>query len=42
VRAWEAREAIQRHIDEQLGQVLQQANITVQPRFFQVVNTLQR
>ena len=41
VEVWESQEALQRFFDERLGQALQQANINVQPRFFQVVATLQ-
>jgi quinol monooxygenase YgiN len=41
VEVWESREAIQRFFDERLGQALQQANINVQPRFFQVATTIQ-
>lgn len=41
VEVWESQEALQRFFDQQLGQALQQANISVQPRFFQVVNTMQ-
>ena len=38
---WESQEAVQQVFDEKLGQALQDANITVQPTFFQIVNTMQ-
>jgi quinol monooxygenase YgiN len=38
---WESQEAAQRFFDEKLGQALQEANITVQPTFLQIVNTMQ-
>lgn len=41
VEVWESQEALQRFFDEKLGQALQQANINIQPKFFQVVNTQQ-
>lgn len=40
VEVWESQEALQRHFDEGLSQALQQANINVQPRIYQVVNTI--
>lgn len=41
IEVWESKEAAQRFFDERLGQALQKAKITVQPRFFEVVNTMQ-
>jgi len=41
VEIWESQEAAQRFFEEKLGRALQQANITVQPQFFQVTNTMQ-
>jgi hypothetical protein len=38
---WESQEAAQRFFDEKLRQALQAANITVQPTFLQIVNTMQ-
>jgi quinol monooxygenase YgiN len=37
---WESQEAVQRFVEEKLGQALQQANITVQPRFIQMIKTM--
>jgi quinol monooxygenase YgiN len=37
---WESQEAAQRFFQEQLGQALQAANISVQPTFVQMVNTI--
>ena len=39
---WESHEALDRFFKDKLGQALQQANINVQPRFFQVHNTIER
>lgn len=41
VEIWESQEAAQQFFAEKLSQPLQQANINVQPKFFQVVNTMQ-
>ena len=38
---WESQEAVQQFFEEQLGQALQRANISVQPKFVQIVNTMQ-
>lgn len=37
---WESQEALQRVVEDRLGQALQQANIIVQPKVFQIVNTM--
>jgi quinol monooxygenase YgiN len=37
---WESQEAAKRFVDEKLGQALQDANITIQPTFLQIVNTM--
>lgn len=39
---WESHEAADRFFKEKLGQALQQAKINVQPRFFEVQNTVER
>ena len=41
IEVWESQEALQEFFGEKLGQALQQANITTQPTFFQVINTMQ-
>lgn len=41
VEVWESQEAAKRFFDEKLGQALQKAKISIQPRFFQVTNTMQ-
>ena len=41
VEVWESQEALQQFFDDALGQALQAAGINAQPRFFQVVNTMQ-
>jgi hypothetical protein len=41
VEVWDSQEAAQKFFDEKLGQALQRANISVQPRFFQVHNIMQ-
>jgi quinol monooxygenase YgiN len=38
---WDSQEAVRQFFEEKLGQAMQQANINVQPRFIQIVNTLQ-
>ena len=40
IEVWESQEAAQRFFEQQLGQALQQANSTVQPKFFQVANII--
>jgi hypothetical protein len=40
VEVWESKEVAQRFFDERLGQALQKAQISVQPRFFEVVNVM--
>ena len=40
VEVWESKEAAQRFFDERLGRALQKAQISVQPRFFEVVNIM--
>ena len=42
VEVWKSREALDRFFQEKLGQALQQANIDVQLKFFQVHNTVKR
>ena len=37
---WESQEAMQRFFQEQLGQALQQANITVQPTVIEMIRTM--
>ena len=37
---WESQEALQRFFQEQLGQALHQANITVQPTFVEIIRTM--
>ena len=41
IEVWESKESAQRFFDERLGQALQKAKITVQPKFFEVVNIMQ-
>jgi len=41
IEVWESQEALQEFFAKTLGQALQQANITTQPKFFQVINTMQ-
>lgn len=41
IEVWESQEVAQQFFDQQLGQALQQANINAQPKFFEVVNTMQ-
>jgi len=38
---WESQEVLQQSFEEQLGQALPRANISVQPKFVQIVNTMQ-
>jgi heme-degrading monooxygenase HmoA len=40
VEVWESQEAAKRFFDEKLGQALQDANITVQPTFFEIIRTM--
>ena len=41
VEVWESQEALQRFFEQALRQPLQEAGMDVQPRFFQLVNTMQ-
>ncbi len=41
IEVWESQEALQRFFDQQLGQELQRAGISVQPQQFDVVNIMQ-
>ncbi len=41
IEVWESQEALQRFFEEQLGQALQDANITTQPKMFQVTTIMQ-
>ena len=41
VEVWESREALQRFFEQTLSQPLQEAGLDVQPRFFELVNTMQ-
>ena len=41
VEIWESQEAAQAFFELKLGRALQEAQISVQPTFFQVVNTMQ-
>jgi quinol monooxygenase YgiN len=41
IEVWESQEALQEFFAQTLGQALQQASITTQPRFFRVTNTMQ-
>ena len=41
VEIWESQERLQHFFDEQLGQALEEAGFSVQPQFFEVVNTMQ-
>lgn len=41
MEVWESQEALDQFFQQKLGAALKQANINVQPRFFQVVNTMQ-
>ena len=40
IEVWESKESAQRFFDERLGQALQKAQISVQPKFFEVVNVM--
>ena len=40
VETWASQEAAGQFFEQTLGQALEQAGITIQPRFFQVVNTM--
>ena len=40
IEVWESQEALQRCFDERLGQALQKAQISVQPKFFEVANIM--
>lgn len=41
IEVWESQEALQAFFGQTLGQALQQANITAEPKLFQVINTMQ-
>ena len=41
VEVWESQEALQKFVDEKLGAALQEANINIQPKFFQVINIME-
>jgi quinol monooxygenase YgiN len=41
IEVWDSQEAAKKFFDEQLGQSLQKAGITIQPRFIQVHNIMQ-
>lgn len=41
IEVWESQEALQDFFAQTLGQALQRANITAQPKFFEVINTMQ-
>lgn len=41
IEVWESQEALQEFFAQTLGQALQQANISTQPTFFQVINIMQ-
>jgi quinol monooxygenase YgiN len=40
VETWESQEAAGQFFQQKLGQALEQAGINIQPKFFQVVNTM--
>lgn len=40
IETWESQEALQQFFREQLGGALQRAGITVQPKQFEIVNSL--
>lgn len=41
MEVWESQEALDQFFQQKLGAALKQANINIQPRSFQVVNTMQ-
>ncbi len=41
IEVWESQEAVDQFFQQKLGKALQEAKINIQPRFFQVVNTMQ-
>ncbi len=41
IEVWESQEALDQFFQQKLGKALQEAKINIQPRFFQVVNTMQ-
>ena len=41
VEVWESREALQRFFEQTLSGPLQEAGMNVQPRFFQLINTME-
>ncbi|HEV2121201.1 MAG TPA: hypothetical protein VGW38_00305 [Chloroflexota bacterium] len=40
IEVWESHEALQRFFEEQLAAALAAANINIQPRIFEVVNSV--
>jgi quinol monooxygenase YgiN len=42
IEVWESQEAMQQFFERKLGQALQQANVNVQPVFFQVTNIMEQ
>ncbi|CAA9553496.1 MAG: hypothetical protein AVDCRST_MAG73-3019 [uncultured Thermomicrobiales bacterium] len=42
VEVWESREALDRIFRERVGPALQEAGMSAQPRFFEVINTMTR
>jgi quinol monooxygenase YgiN len=40
IEVWESKDVLDRFFQEKLGAALQRAGINVQPRFFQVSNTM--
>jgi quinol monooxygenase YgiN len=41
IEVWESREALDRFFGDKLGQAIQEANITAQPTFFEIINIMQ-
>ena len=41
IEVWESQEALQQVFAEKLGQALQEANVTTQPKMFQVTTIMQ-
>jgi quinol monooxygenase YgiN len=41
IEVWESQEAVTRFFQEKLGAALEKAGMNVQPRFFEVFNTMQ-
>ncbi len=40
IETWESQEALQRFVEERLGQALERANISGQPTVFEITNSL--